>query len=81
MASPHTALQELAEHVVRSIVRNVEQVRLVVNERKTSVDIQIFVADKDRGAIIGRGGKTLNALVSALSFVHKGKLIRIKVEG
>lgn len=58
-------MKELLEHIVKSIVNNPD---VVVVEEKESVDfpgltiLTIDVAEEDKGILIGRKGRTINAI-------------------
>ena len=58
-------MKELLEHIVKSIVNNPDQVSV---EEKESVDfpgltiLTIDVAEDDKGIVIGRRGRTINAI-------------------
>ena len=58
-------MKELLEHIVKSIVNNPEA---VVVDEKESVDfpgltiLTIDVSEEDKGIIIGRKGRTINAI-------------------
>lgn len=58
-------MKELLEHIVQSIVNNPDQVSV---EEKESVDfpgltiLTIDVAEDDKGIVIGRRGRTINAI-------------------
>lgn len=58
-------MKELLEHIVESIVNNPDDVSV---EEKESVDfpgltiLTIDVAEEDKGIVIGRRGRTINAI-------------------
>jgi uncharacterized protein len=58
-------MKELLEHIVQSIVNNPDAVSV---EEKESVDfpgltiLTIDVAEEDKGIVIGRRGRTINAI-------------------
>ncbi|HPQ79195.1 MAG TPA: KH domain-containing protein [Candidatus Dojkabacteria bacterium] len=58
-------MKELLEYIVKSIVNNPEEVQV---EEKESVDfpgltiLTIDVAEDDKGVVIGRKGRTINAI-------------------
>jgi len=58
-------MKELLEHIVKSIVNNPDDVSV---EEKDSVDfpgltiLTIDVAEDDKGIVIGRRGRTINAI-------------------
>jgi predicted RNA-binding protein YlqC (UPF0109 family) len=58
-------MKELLEHIVKSIVNNPEEVSV---EERESIDfpgltiLTIDVAESDKGVVIGRKGRTINAI-------------------
>ena len=58
-------MKELLEHIVKSIVNNPDDVKI---EERESVDfpgltiLTIEVAENDKGVVIGRKGRTINAI-------------------
>ena len=58
-------MKELLEHIIKSIVNNPEEVSI---DERESVDfpgltiLTIDVAEADKGVVIGRKGRTINAI-------------------
>jgi uncharacterized protein len=58
-------MKELLEHIVKAIVNNPEEVSV---EERESIDfpgltiLTIDVAEEDKGVVIGRRGRTINAI-------------------
>ena len=63
-ATSYRSLVELTTSVVRSCVREPDQVKVSYDQRQDRMMIE--VASKDRGMLIGRGGRTLRALEDVL---------------
>jgi len=58
-----TGSQELLEYLARGLVDEPEQVRVEsFEEEDGTVVLELSVADDDYGKVIGRGGRTANAL-------------------
>ena len=79
------SLVELTEEIVKSLVINPEGVS--VKEFPTEEDdvilIQVMVEESDIGRVIGREGRTANAirtLVQASSALHENKHIKIDID-
>ena len=79
------SLVELTEEIVKSLVINPEGVS--VKEFPTEEDdvilIQVMVEESDIGRVIGREGRTANAirtLVQASSALHENKYIKIDID-
>ena len=78
-------LVELTEEIVKSLV--VDQDGVSVKEFPTEEDnvmlIQVMVNESDIGRVIGKGGKTANAirvLVQANSYLQDNKYIKIDID-
>ena len=63
-AQSYRSLVELTTSIVRSCVREPDCVRVRYDERQDRMMIE--VASKDRGMLIGKGGRTLRALEDVL---------------
>ncbi len=78
-------MKELLEHIVKSIVNNPEA---VVIEEKESVDfpglniLSIQVAEEDKGVVIGRKGRTINAIrdIMTIHAIRTDKRIRVLLD-
>lgn len=78
-------MKELLEYIVKSIVNNPNEV--VVTE-KESVDfpglmiLNIDVSEQDKGVVIGRKGRTINAIrdLLTISAIRNDKRVKVLVE-
>ena len=78
-------MKELLEHIVKSIVNNPEA---VVVDEKESVDfpgltiLTIDVAEEDKGIIIGRKGRTINAIrdLVTISAIRLDKRVKVMIK-
>jgi len=78
-------MKELLEHIVKSIVNNPEEV--IISE-KESVDFpglvifSIKVAEQDKGVVIGRRGRTINAIrdLITISAIRNDARVKVLVE-
>lgn len=78
-------LRELTEKLVKSIVSNKDDVSVkeFPSEDENSVVLEVLVKEEDMGRLIGKGGKTINAvrtLVQASSSLHENKYVRINTD-
>jgi len=55
-------LQELVEYIVRGLVDHPEEVAVTAVETDGMTVYEVSVADEDLGKVIGREGRTANAL-------------------
>ena len=78
-------LVELTEEIVKSLVINKDSVSVkeFPTEEENVVLIQVMVADEDMGRVIGREGRTANAirtLVQASSALSDNKYVKIDID-
>ena len=78
-------LIELTEEIVKSLVVNEEAVSVkeFPTEEENVMLIQVMVDDEDMGRVIGREGRTANAirtLVQASSALKENKYIKIDID-
>ena len=78
-------MKELLEHIVKSIVNNPDSVSV---DEKESVDfpgltiLTIDVAEEDKGIIIGRKGRTINAIrdLITISAIRQEKRVKVMIK-
>lgn len=78
-------MRELLETIVKGIVNNPDQVSI---DERESVDfpgltiLEITVADVDKGVLIGRRGRTINAIrdLMTISAIRHDKKIKVLVK-
>ncbi len=58
---------DLVTYIVRAIVDEPDAVEVGPGDRRGEPVIQVRVADADRGAVIGRQGRTIRAIETVLS--------------
>ncbi|MGC6415553.1 MAG: KH domain-containing protein [Bradymonadia bacterium] len=71
-----SSLVELAEHLVRGIVRVPDAVSVTPGERNGFDVLVITVDETDRGVVIGRQGRTVKAIETILDAAHRGSEAR-----
>jgi predicted RNA-binding protein YlqC (UPF0109 family) len=77
MASP----RELVEFVAKSIVDDPSQVHVSEIEGETSIILELRVGPEDMGRVIGRGGRTANAMRTLVRVLaaKQGKRIALEI--
>lgn len=78
-------MKELLEYIIKSIVNNPESVEI---EEKESVDfpgltiLTIKVDESDKGVVIGRKGRTINAIrdLITINAIRNDKRVKVMVE-
>lgn len=77
MASP----RDLVEFVAKSLVDDPSQVHVSEIEGETSIILELRVGPEDMGRVIGRGGRTANAMRTLVRVVaaKQGKRIALEI--
>lgn len=78
-------MKELLEHIVKAIVNNPEEVTV---EERESVDfpgltiLTIDVAEEDKGVVIGRRGRTINAIrdLVTINAIRNDKRVKVLIK-
>lgn len=78
-------LVEMTEYLVKSVVTNPDMVTVkeFPSEDEKEFIIEVLVDESDIGKVIGKGGKTANAirtLVQANSYLQDNKRVKINIE-
>ncbi|MEM9774121.1 MAG: KH domain-containing protein [Chloroflexota bacterium] len=58
--------QEMVEYIVAGLVENPDDVSVTVQEKGSTILIEVSVAEDDTGRVIGRRGKVINAISTIL---------------
>lgn len=78
-------MKELLEHIVKSIVNNPDDVKV---EERESVDfpgltiLTIEVAESDKGVVIGRKGRTINAIrdLITINAIRNDRRVKVMIK-
>ena len=78
-------LVEMTEYLVKQVVENPDQVTVkeFPSEDERELVIEVLVDESDIGRVIGKNGKTANAirtLVQASSFLDNNNYVKINIE-
>ena len=78
-------LVEMTEYLVKNVVTNPDMVTVkeFPSEDEKEIVIEVLVDENDIGRVIGKGGKTANAirtLVQANSYLQDNKRVKINIE-
>ena len=78
-------LVELTKEIVLSLVKDKDSVNVkeFESDEENTMLIEVMVSEDDLGRVIGKGGKTIEAirtLVKASSFLQKNKKVKINVD-
>jgi predicted RNA-binding protein YlqC (UPF0109 family) len=74
--------KELLAEVARALVDRPEQVRVTESPEGGVLVLYLYVAQKDRGKVIGRKGRTISALRNLFSAIGAmdGRQVLVKIE-
>ncbi len=73
-------MQQLVEYIVRAIVDEPEAVQVSPMERSGMTVYQVEVAQSDLGQVIGRGGRTADALRVVVDTAAKKRNIHATID-
>lgn len=73
------SLAEALEHLVRGVVDNPEEVRVDSRDTARGELLEVRVHPRDLGRVIGRGGRTAQALRTVVGALSNGRSVRIDV--
>lgn len=73
-------MRELLEDLVRSIVDKPERVKVEEFEENGATVLELSVDDDDYGQVIGRGGRTAQALRTVVKAVGKSRGERVLID-
>lgn len=72
-------LADALRHLVSGVVDHPERVRVDASESSRGELLEVRVDPSDLGRVIGRGGRTAQALRSVVSALGEGRRVRIDV--
>jgi hypothetical protein len=72
-------LEEALEHLVRGIVGNPDDVVVRTKALRRGTLLEVRVHPDDLGRVIGRAGRTANALRTVVKALADGKPVRVDV--
>lgn len=72
-------LASALEHIVCGIVDNPDDVRVDARETPRGEVLRVQVHPEDRGRVIGRNGRTAQALRTVISALSQGRRVRVDV--
>src|SRR5438128_839512 len=80
-SSPPDQLEDLLAYLARALVDHPEQVSVDAYEEEGALVLELSVAEDDVGKVIGRNGRTINALrtVVRASAVKVGRRVLVDV--
>ena len=76
-------MKEMLETIAKYLVNNPDQVNVTEVEGEQSVILELRVAQEDMGRVIGKEGRTANAirtLVQASSYLNDNKKVKINID-
>ena len=73
-------MKELVEYIARALVSDPAQVSVESYDGASGVTIALTVADEDKGRVIGRGGRIVNAMRALLEVISEREVVRVKLD-
>ncbi|CAG7598572.1 RNA-binding protein [Leucobacter soli] len=73
------SLAEALEHLVRGVVDHPDEVRVDNRDTARGELLEVRVHPRDLGRVIGRGGRTAQALRTVIGALGDGRSVRIDV--
>ena len=76
--SPFT---DLVEYIIKALVDNPDEVSVREIEERTSVTLEVSVAQSDMGRVIGKGGNVVNSVRTLIQVLaaKKGKRVSLEI--
>jgi len=75
-----STIKDMVEYVVKSLADHPEAVQVTESEGETVVMVELTVAPDDIGRIIGREGRTINAIRSLARILGAKQEKKVSVE-
>jgi len=74
-------LKDLLEYIIKSLVDNQGEVSITEVKGERAVIYEVKVADEDKAKIIGKQGRTANAIRRIVEAIGRkqGKLVRVEI--
>jgi predicted RNA-binding protein YlqC (UPF0109 family) len=74
-------LKDLLEYIVKSLVDNQGEVSITEVKGERAVIYEVKVADEDKAKIIGKQGRTANAIRRIIEAIGRkqGKVVRVEI--
>ncbi len=74
-------LKDLLEYIVKSLVDNQGEVSITEVKGERAVIYEVKVADEDKAKIIGKQGRTANAIRRIVEAIGRkqGKVVRVEI--
>lgn len=73
-------MQEFIEYLVKNLVEHPDKVMVECTQGSSDILVQIRVADNDVGKVVGKQGKTINALRTITSSIGTRLGCRLKLD-
>jgi len=73
-------MKELVEHIVKSIVRDPDKVSITTEDSDDGLLLKLEVAPEDKGRVIGKQGRTIEAMRTILRVKAAKEQTRVRLE-
>ncbi|MGO1435627.1 MAG: KH domain-containing protein [Canibacter sp.] len=75
----HDALKEALEHLVTGITHHPDDIQINAFERGRTLTLEVSVNPQDLGRVIGRGGRTVQALRTVMNALAQAQRVRVDI--
>ena len=73
-------MKELVEYIVKSIVRDPDKVSITTEDSDDGLLLKLEVAPEDKGRVIGKQGRTIEAMRTILRVKAAKEQTRVRLE-
>jgi uncharacterized protein len=72
---------DLVEYIVKALVESPDDVVVSQSEDRSTITVELQVAQEDMGRVIGKGGRVVNAIrtLAQIQAAKQGKRINLEV--
>lgn len=73
-------MKDLVEYIAKSLVSDPEQVKVDMHDNPSGVTLSLSVSDADKGRVIGRRGRVVNAMRALLRVMGTREGLRVSLD-
>jgi len=72
---------DLVEYIVKALVENPDEVVVTRSEDRSTITLELQVAESDMGRVIGKGGRVVNSIrtLAQIEAAKRGKRVNLEV--
>ena len=73
-------MKDLVEYIAKLLVSDPEQVKVDMHDNPSGVTLSLSVSDADKGRVIGRRGRVVNAMRALLRVMGTREGLRVSLD-